>query len=223
MSEKKNKEAALVVAKGTKPTSVISRLAGRFGVEPVKMLECLKGTAFKGGATNEQIMALCVVAEQYGLNPWTREIYAFPDKQNGIVPVVGVDGWLRIINQHPQYDGMDIAMTDDGEECTVKIYRKDQSHPTIATEYLSECKRNTQPWTSHPRRMLRHKAIIQAARIAFGFAGIFDPEEAERIVEAEVSGAPYEREPIALPVKKVSAAPVAEEVQEVFEDDDIPY
>ncbi len=34
--------------------------------------------------------ALMIVADQYGLNPFTREIFAFPDKQNGIVPVVGV-------------------------------------------------------------------------------------------------------------------------------------
>ncbi|EEW4602325.1 phage recombination protein Bet, partial [Escherichia coli] len=36
---------------------------------------------------------------------------------------------------------------------------------------------------SHPKRMLRHKAMIQCARLAFGFAGIYDNDEAERIVE----------------------------------------
>ncbi|EIP6782236.1 hypothetical protein LTE40_000211, partial [Escherichia coli] len=30
---------------------------------------------------------------------------------------------------------------------------------------------------------LRHKAMIQCARLAFGFAGIYDKDEAERIVE----------------------------------------
>ncbi|EKJ46221.1 phage recombination protein Bet, partial [Escherichia coli EC1869] len=39
------------------------------------------------------------------------------------------------------------------------------------------------PWQSHPKRMLRHKAMIQCARLAFGFAGIYDKDEAERIVE----------------------------------------
>jgi hypothetical protein len=32
--------------------------------------------------------------------------------------------------------------------------------------------------------MLRHKAMIQCARIAFGFGGIYDQDEAERIIEA---------------------------------------
>ena len=34
--------------------------------------------------------------------------------------------------------------------------------------------------------MLRHKAMIQAARLAFGFTGIYDQDEAERIVEIDV-------------------------------------
>lgn len=169
--------------------SVIARLADRFGVDQSKMLECLKSTAFRGGCSNEQLMALCIVSEQYGLNPWTREIYAFPDKQNGIVPVVGVDGWARIINSHPQFDGIDFAQ--DEEKCTCSIYRKDRAHPVQVTEYMAECKRNTGPWGSHPMRMLRHKALIQAARLAFGFSGIYDQDEAERIVSARVGQAPY--------------------------------
>jgi hypothetical protein len=35
--------------------------------------------------------------------------------------------------------------------------------------------------------MLRHKAMIQAARLAFGYGGIFDQDEAERIAESDVS------------------------------------
>ncbi|SRV77635.1 recombination protein Bet [Shigella sonnei] len=106
---------------------------------------------------------MLIVANQYGLNPWTKEIYAFPDKQNGIVPVVGVDGWSRIINENQQFDGMDFEQ--DNESCTCRIYRKDRNHPIC------------------PKRMLRHKAMIQCARLAFGFAGIYDKDEAERIVE----------------------------------------
>lgn len=159
-------------------------MAERFGVDADKMLTTLKATAFKAGSgiSNEQMMALLIVAEQYGLNPWTKEIYAFPDK-GGIVPVVGVDGWSRIINSHPQFDGMDFDA--DAESCTCTIHRKDRAHPIRVTEYMSECKRNVAPWQSHPRRMLRHKAMIQCARVAFGFAGIYDEDEAQRIVAPE--------------------------------------
>lgn len=163
--------------------SLLAKIADRYGVEPAKMMDTLKATAFKvkeGAVSNEQMMALLIVADQYGLNPFTKEIYAFPDK-GGIVPVVGVDGWARIINEHAQFDGMVFTMPDDGSSCTCEIYRKDRGHALSVTEYLSECKRGTQPWSSHPRRMLRHKAMIQCARMAFGFAGIYDQDEAERI------------------------------------------
>lgn len=165
-------------------------LAKQFNIpgDPEELVQTLKATAFRSNATDAQFNVLMIVANQYGLNPFTKEIYAFPDKNNGITPVVGVDGWARIINSHPQFDGMEF--TSDAESCTCKIYRKDRNHPTIVTEYLEECKRPTQPWNSHPRRMLRHKAMIQAARLAFGFGGIYDEDEAERI---EVAEAPKEQ------------------------------
>jgi hypothetical protein len=147
------------------------------------LIGTLKATAFKGQVSDAQMTALLVVANQYALNPWTKEIYAFPDKNNGIVPVVGVDGWSRIINSHPQFDGIEFEQND--ESCTCIIYRKDRNRPIKVTEWMAECKRNGMgPWQSHPRRMLRHKAMIQCARLAFGYGGIYDQDEAERIVEA---------------------------------------
>lgn len=168
----------------TKVEKLSKRLAERLnlGVDGRELIDTLKETAFRGQVSDSQMAALLIVAEQYGLNPWTKEIYAFPDRQNGIVPVVGVDGWSRIINGNDQFDGMDFVQDD--ESCTCKIYRKDRSHAISVTEYMSECRRdNVQPWKSHPKRMLRHKAMIQCARIAFGFVGIYDEDEAERIIQ----------------------------------------
>ena len=162
-------------------TTQINQLADRFELpQSEELYQVLKSTAFKGDVTDAQLSALLIVAKQYGLNPWTKEIYAFPDK-GGIVPVVGVDGWSRIINGNPQFDGMDFEQNADS--CTCIIYRKDRGHPIKVTEWMAECKRDAAgPWKTHPYRMLRHKAMIQCARIAFGFGGIFDQDEAERIV-----------------------------------------
>lgn len=177
------------VTKINPATSVLARMAGRFGVDPDKMMGTLKATAFRGEVSTEQMMALCIVAEQYNLNPWTKEIYAFPDRNNGIVPVVGVDGWSRVINSNPQFDGMDFEEGPLNErkipewiEC--RMHRKDRSHPICVREYFAEVARDVGPWKTHPRRMLRHKAMIQCARLAFGFVGIYDEDEAERIKEA---------------------------------------
>lgn len=69
--------------------------------------------------------------------------------------------------------------------CTCTIHRKDRKHPVIVTEWLIECQRDTEPWKQHPRRMIRHKAIAQCARIAFGFA-FQDAEELAEDTEYEV-------------------------------------
>ena len=167
-------------------TTLTTKLAQTLNMgDGTDLVNTLKATAFKGQVSDAQMTALLIVANNYGLNPWTKEIYAFPDKNNGIVPVVGVDGWARIINNHPQFDGMDFEQ--DAESCTCIIHRKDCAHPVKVTEFMDECKRGTGPWQSHPKRMLRHKAMIQAARLAFGYGGIFDQDEAERIAESDVS------------------------------------
>jgi phage recombination protein Bet len=189
---------------------LVEKLGEKFGVEPSRLLATLKATAFKQKdgrePTNEQMMSLLVVADQYGLNPFTKELYAYPDR-NGIIPVVGVDGWSRIINANPEFDGMEFQPSEqmvemDGAKpapasMTCVIYRKDRGHPVAVTEYLDEVYRppfKTRqgaiikgPWQTHTKRLLRHKAMIQACRLAFGLVGIYDQDEAERIVESEAN------------------------------------
>lgn len=164
--------------------TLTTKLAERFDMgDSTGLANVLTDTAFRGqNVSNEQMTALLIVANQYGLNPWTNELYAFPHN-GGIVPIVGVDGWSRIMNEHSQYDGIEFTFNKQEDSCTCTIFRKDRSHPIVVTEYLSECQRNTTPWKSHPKRMLRHKTMIQCARLAFGFTGIYDQDEAERIVE----------------------------------------
>ena len=164
-------------------------MAKRLHVDPIELRNIIVSTVMPSGATNEQFISFLAVANEYGLNPMTREVYAFPSKGGGIQPIVSIDGWLKIINSHPQFDGMIFQDTTDEDgnliAITCRIFRKDRTHPTEATEYMVECRRNTEPWQKWPRRMLRHKATIQAARYAFGLAGIIDPDEAERIQDAE--------------------------------------
>jgi phage recombination protein Bet len=184
--------------------SLVTKFAERFGVDGDKLLNTLKATCFKTKevATNEQMMALLVVADQYRLNPFTKEIFAFEDKHKGIVPVVSVDGWARIINEHPQYDGIEFTYADDAITltggkpcptwCEARIYRKDRARPTVVREYLDEVYQPPRgafsgPWQSHTKRFLRHKALIQCARVAFGFAGIYDEDEAHRIIQGEAA------------------------------------
>ena len=188
--------------------SVLASLAAKLDVDPAKLYPMLKRTCFAKCRNDDEFMAMCIVANTYGLNPILKEIYAFPNKKTGaVVPVVGLDGWMRIINSHPAIDGIEFAETADGSYCTAIIYRKDRAHPVKVTEWLDECHGDTEPWKKWPRRMLRHKALIQAARIAFGFSGIYDPDEARRIEEATLAQPP-EPQRIAAPKRKRRASAV---------------
>lgn len=188
----------------TAQISQLSAVLGLHNVDPAELEQTLIQTAFKSTTqiTREQMGALLIVASQYKLNPWTKEIYAFPDKSKGIIPVVGVDGWSRIINSNPNLNGIEFVFSDNmvrmnkakvdcPEWVDCLIYRKDRDRPTVVREYLDEVYREPMgqngfagPWQSHPKRFLRHKALIQCARLAFGFVGIYDQDEAERINES---------------------------------------
>lgn len=198
-------------------TSLVAKFADKFSIEPAKLMSTLKSTAFKQSGNNEvsdeQMAALLIVADQYGLNPFTKEIYAFPDK-GGIVPVIGVDGWARIVNEHPMCDGFEFSYADEVVEFSskkvpvfmeVRIYRKDRQRPVIVREYFDEVvRRNMPPWQSHPNRMLRHKTFVQGARLAFGFAGVFDEDEANRIIERDM-GEAEQIPPVAQPQSRSAA------------------
>jgi phage recombination protein Bet len=169
--------------------SALAVMASKFSVEPIKLLDTLRATLMPK-ATNEELLAFVVTANQYDLNPFTKEIYAFPGRSGGITPVVSVDGWIKLMNRHPQFDGIQFRTDDvDGKpfSVTATIYLKDRSRPVEITEFFSECNRNSEPWKVNPRRMLRHKALIQCARVAFGFSGIVDDEEAVPQVQVNVT------------------------------------
>jgi phage recombination protein Bet len=163
--------------------SAMQLMASRCNVDPAKLHQTLKSTVFKG-ATDEEMLALVVTANTYQLNPLLKEMYAFPKKGGGIVPMVGVDGWLKIANRQDNYDGMSVEVFGDGKtptHATCEIYLKNRAHPVKVTEYFEECRRNTDPWNQMPRRMIRNKVMIQAIRVAFGIGGIFDEDEATDI------------------------------------------
>lgn len=141
--------------------------------------------------TQADLDRLLLLSERWGLDPLNNEIYATEvapkaGKKSRVLFVVGVDGWFKIINSHPQFDGMRFFESSSGEddlplyiECT--IFRKDRKVATSVREYMYEAHTNQGAWLTHPRRMLRHKAMVQCARACFGLGGIYEPDEADRI------------------------------------------
>ena len=178
--------------------TAIQEIAGRLQVSPDVLEKTLKATIIKGKnrpATNEEFVSFIIVANQYALNPLTKEIYAFPDKNGGIIPIISTDGWNKLMTSHKGYkahyykESENRVTMKSAKPCPewmeIHIIKKDDSEVVIR-EYLDECFRDlnyANPWQTHPKRMLRHKTKIQGAREAFGYAGIYDEDEAERIVD----------------------------------------
>ncbi len=195
------KEKSLVSTK----QNAIQALSARLKVDEKELQKTLKSTVLKAKVGNDyreptdaEFMMLAIVANTYGLNPILKELYAFPNKTGGIVPIVSVDGWISLVNRNKDFDGVELIENKNESDklvsVTAKFYLKSKSHPVIVTEYLSECRRNTDTWTTWPVRMLRHKAYIQGARLAFGFSGIYDEDEAERIIDGEATEITKDRE-----------------------------
>ena len=207
---------AVAVRNDNSSKALSTRFGEKFGVEPSKLMQTLKATAFKqrdgSQISNEQLCALMIVADKYDLNPFVKEIYAYPDKNGGIVPVVGVDGWNHMMNANPNFDGIEflyseniIQIDEDAKPCPewveARIYLKNRSKPVVVREYLDECykpafaKKGTNfkvkgPWQTHPKRFMRHKASSQCARVGLGFCGVYDEDEGKAIINNEPTAAP---------------------------------
>lgn len=223
------------MAEQAEQTNLIETMASRYGVDRQTLLSTLTRNAFitpygfnqHWEPTQDQALSLLIMADQYNLNPLKKEIVAYPGRNGSIVPVVGIEGWFNIISSHPDVDGFvfktseSMTFPQDGlvkapEWMEVTFHRKNWAHPVTIREYLDEVYRppfvdpytgepNYGPWQKQTKRMLRHKTLIQVARIVLGLTGIYDQDEAERIVEAErdvlKQGLGAQQKPTPAPVK----------------------
>lgn len=177
------------LAEQNAPTrNALSALTEQLGlVDSGELYGIICNTIMPGNAKPEEVAAFCMVSANYNLNPLAREIYAFPNKQGGITPMVSIDGWLKLLHSNPDYDGEEFTFgkDEDGAEwCECAIFSKSKSRPTRVREYMEENFMKTSPvWQQRRKRMLRHRALIQAVRYFGGYAGLADKDE---MMEAEL-------------------------------------
>ncbi len=126
------------------------------------------------GITPYTQVQLLRLASKHLLDPLSDEISIMETKE-GFLPFITIDGWAKLMNQHPQYAGMSLREPIESNsqlpawmECT--IYRNDRILPIVVKEYLEEVMTNHPTWQQMPRRMLRHRVIQQCARLAFGIS-----------------------------------------------------
>jgi len=158
--------------------SIISTYAATRHMEKEALVATLMKTIAPNDATMEDLIGFLQIAHRFDLDPWAKEIFLIKNKGR-VSTYVSVDGYARIVNREPQYDGCDFTYDQDDNgriiACTCSMYRKDRARPTVVTEFYDECAMpNSEAWKRSPGRMLRHRAFVQAARLTFGISGALD-------------------------------------------------
>lgn len=181
MDTTNNNMLAAPVAGQVVQRNALSALTEQLGMTDYGELAGILKNTIMPKASDEEMAAFALVCSTYKLNPLTREVYAFPTKAGGIMPMIGIDGWLKIAHAHADFAGMAWAEgAEDNDrwcECTVWL-KSTPEHPVTIREYLSECRQASSPvWAQRPKRMLRHRATIQAIRYAFGISGVADSDD----------------------------------------------
>lgn len=165
-------------------------LSDRYEIAPEEVWNAVKEQCFEDGvASDGQMFMLLSFARQYDLNPLARECYAFISKKTGRMHVaVAVDGWTKIANREPNFDGQDLIYENDGDGKLIAIkavtYVKNRSHPTVYRAVLQEWYRDTEVWRGMPSHQLFIKAKSQGIRWALGISA-YDPDDIERIRQSE--------------------------------------
>lgn len=147
---------------------------------PLEMLNALR-TSIAPGLTDAEFQLFGEIVRSTGLNPITKEVWAI--KAGGRLQLMtGINGFLKIANSHPQYDGMEVDYEwDEGKliAATAKVYRKDRRFPSVATAYMAEYSKPTPIWKQMPSVMLAKCAKSLAIREAFiqELGGLYTAEE----------------------------------------------
>lgn len=132
----------------------------------------LEQTSMPFKVPNKTILHLLRTATKYQLDPLQEEV-VLTQYDNYWEVIISIDGWIKLMNAHPAFSGISFHASPeqtngvpDWMECS--ITRSDRTLPITTREYLSEVRNDSDYWKRMPRRMLRHKAMQQCARIALG-------------------------------------------------------
>jgi len=155
------------------------------------------------GATDTELSLFIEICKSTGLNPFKKEIWFIKTKgkkykdemgnwQEGAARLqimTGINGFLAIANNHPQFDGLECEVFYAADKRTplsavVKVHRKDRKFPSVATalwhEYYKPNKYgNVGIWEQIPSIMIAKCAKSLALREAFPqeLNGLYTQEE----------------------------------------------
>lgn len=148
--------------------------------EDTKIMQTLQRTVARD-TSPEEYWIFANYCKATGLNPLKNEIWCIKTSQR-LQLMTGINGYLAIANRHPQFDGMQTIINEQGNKivsATCRVWRKDRKHPHEATAYFEEFRKNSPTWSSMPRKMIEKVAKCHALREAFPqeMNGLYTEEE----------------------------------------------
>ena len=121
------------------------------------------------------------LADRLGLDPLERDLIALEQSDSfptSVAFMITLDGWVKLLHRHPRFRGLSFEegpIDEHGlplwQSCT--LYWEGFACPWMVREWASEHRSLHESWLNHPRRMLRHKALAQCARLALGVGAGF--------------------------------------------------
>jgi len=157
-----------------------------------KVIADLKNTVALN-TTDSEFKMFVEVCKGTNLNPFLKEIWCIKTTHQ-VQIMVGLNGYLKIANSHPDFDGMTTRFEYDDKgkpiACFVDVYRKSRKYPSVGYAFFDEVKgmkfnkearkwEVTDIWLKRPSQMLEKCAIANGIRKAFAteLAGTYIPEE----------------------------------------------
>jgi hypothetical protein len=198
---------------------IVTEVAKAYGLTSQAFVQAFTDLAMPHPHTASELIMCILSAREAKLNPLMREIFFKRTEKGEIQGLVKVDGWIKICNSNPNFDGMEFETekAEDGKiaSMTCSIWIKGRGRPTKITEEFAECARGGgEIWLTHPNRMMRNRTLSQCARVAFGISGIMEESEFTQWQAQERAKGELTREPV-----PHSAAPADDFIPDVPVDD----
>jgi phage recombination protein Bet len=184
-----------------------------------EMVDTIRATVAKG-ANDSQLRMFLEVCKRTGLDPFLKEVW-FIAQTSTIM--AGRDGYLRVANEDPQFDGMETRVERDQNNLPIKatcsVWRKDRTHAITCEAYFSEYVKTSPVWRQYPSAMISKVAEVLALKRSFSINGVVTEEEIGDGMprgSAEAAQEAAQRKIIEMQ-KPQPAAELAEEVPEEWE------
>ena len=150
------------------------------------------------GASDAELKMFLHLSQTYGLDPFAKDIWFIKAGGRPVI-MTSRDGYLKIANRNPHFEGMDgdvvyagdmFKKTKDGVEHIYNskdrgapigayaiVYRDDRKIPTYCYAPFSDYNKGRGTWHDYPHAMILKVAETMALKRAFSISGLVTQEE----------------------------------------------